>query len=92
MKRILLATCIFLFCISNSLGQGSNCSNAITIPLDGNCDTYNTSSTTDNAVHCSGQGYGGNGRVTWFKFTTNSNADCVTMDMETFSNMKMEVA
>ncbi|HEX6846190.1 MAG TPA: T9SS type A sorting domain-containing protein [Chitinophagaceae bacterium] len=92
MKRILLATCIFLFCISNSLGQGSNCSNAITIPLDGNCNTYNTSSTTDNAVHCSGQGYGGNGRVTWFKFTTNSNADCVTMDMETFSNIKMEVA
>ena len=87
MKRFLLSACIFLSCYSVCFAQGNNCANAITIPLDGTCNTYNTSNTTGGSNHCSGQGYGGNGRVTWFKFTTNSSGDCVNMDMETFSNI-----
>lgn len=93
MKKTLL-TCFLIFAISYSdiFAQGTNCSTAITIPLDGTCNTYNISSSTGGSVHCSGQGYGGNGRITWFKFTSNSNADCISMDMETFANVKMEVA
>jgi len=95
MRRFLLTAFIFLSFYSNFFGQGTNCSNAITIPLDGNCNTYNTSTTTGSANHCSGgSGYAGNGgRVTYFKFTTNSNADCVSMDMETsVADVHMEVA
>jgi hypothetical protein len=93
MQKFLLSAFVLATCYLNSFGQGTSCSNAITIPLDGNCNTYTTSIATGAAVHCSGSGYTGpNGRVTWFKFTTNSNGDCVTMDMETFSNIKMEVA
>jgi len=93
MKRIVLTAFLFVSIYGFTVfGQGANCLNAFVIPLDGNCYTYNTSTTTGGSVHCGGQGYGGNGRVTWFRFTTNSSGDCVTMDMETFSNIKMEVA
>lgn len=95
MKRSLLTAFIF-FSIYNStvFAQGTNCSNATTIPLDGTCNTYSVSTATGAAVHCSGSGYTGpNGRVTWFRFTTNSTADCVTMDMQaSTSGIKMEVA
>ncbi len=93
MKRFLLTALLFIGIYHSTAFGQTNCSNAYTIPLDGTCNTYNTSTNTDNAVHCSGQGYGGNGRVTYFKFTTNSNADCVSMDMETsVADVKMEVA
>lgn len=83
MIRILLVFCLVAFHTLDLFAQGTNCSNAITIPLDGTCNTYNTSTTTGGTVHCTGQGYGGNGRVTYFKFTTNSSGDCVLMDIST---------
>ena len=83
MIRNLLVFGLAVFYCINSLAQGTNCSNAITIPLDGTCNTYNTSSTSGQALLCSGQGYGGNGRVTYFKFTTNSIPQCVSIDMIT---------
>jgi len=93
MKKFLLTAFVIVGSYVISFAQGTNCSTAITIPLDGTCNTYSVSTATGAAVHCNGSGYTGpNGRVTWFKFTTNSNADCVSMDMESFSNIKMEVA
>lgn len=83
MKKFLLSAFIFFVFHSISLAQGTSCTNAITIPLDGTCNSYNVSSTTGNTVHCTGSGYGGNGRVTYFRFTTNSTPQCVSLDMET---------
>ena len=82
MKRTLLTGVLF-FCIfkSNVFAQGTNCSNAITLPLDGTCNTYNVSTTTGGALLCNGSGWGGNGRVTYFRFTTNSTPQCVSVDI-----------
>lgn len=84
MKKILL-TCFLFFAIyySDVFAQGTSCTNAITIPLDGTCNNYNVSSTTGGTNHCTGAPYGGNGRVTYFRFTTNSTPQCVSLDMET---------
>ena len=95
MKRI-LPTCLLFFCIYNSkvFAQGTNCSNAFTVPLDGSCNSYNVSTTTGSSVYCTGSGYGGNGGgVTYFKFTTNSTPECILLDMETsIAGIKMEAA
>jgi len=84
MKRSLLTFLIFfgIYC-SNVFAQGTSCTNAITIPLNGTCNSYNTSTVTSNAVHCTGSGYGGFGRVTYFTFTTNSSSQCVSLDIQT---------
>ena len=83
MKRILLACFLFIaISYSDIFAQGTNCSNAITLPLDGTCNTYNVSATTGGTNLCSGgAGWGGNGRVTYFGFTTNSTAQCVSIDI-----------
>jgi hypothetical protein len=80
-KKLLVIFFIGIFYCSVTQAQGTNCSNATTIPLDGTCYTYNTSTNTDNSVHCTGAGYGGNGRVTYFRFTTNSTPQCVSLDI-----------
>jgi hypothetical protein len=84
MKRALLTVFIFsCFYSSTVFAQGTNCSTAITLPLDGTCNNYNTSATTGMTVHCTGSGYGGNGKLTYFKFTTNSTPQCVSLDITT---------
>jgi hypothetical protein len=65
------------------IAQGNSCSNAITIPLDGTCNDYAVSTSTGASLHCNGGAYGGNGRVTYFRFTTNASAECVLLDMAT---------
>jgi len=81
MKKVLLTAFVALFCYSVSLAQGTDCSNATPIPLDGTCSNYNTSNTNGMTRHCTGAGYGGNGKVTYFKFTTNSTPQCVSLDI-----------
>jgi hypothetical protein len=81
MKNLLSALLLFVFS-SPSLAQGTNCSNAITITLDGTCNNYSTSNTNGMTAHCTGAGYGGNGKVTYFKFTTNNTPQCVSLDIE----------
>jgi len=84
MKTTLLTVFIFLcFYTSTVFAQGTNCSNAITLPLDGTCNNYSTSSATGMTVHCNGAGYGGSGRLTYFRFTTNSTPQCVSLDITT---------
>jgi len=94
MKTTLLTAFIFLcFYTSTIFAQGTSCTNAITIPLDGTCNSYSVSSTTGGSVHCTGQGYGGNGRITYFRFTTNSTPQCVSLDMQTSTpDVKLEAA
>src|SRR5262249_32423763 len=81
MVRALLTAFLFFYIYSSAVLAQTNCSNATTIPLDGTCNTYSTSTVTDNSVHCNGSGFGGNGRVTYFKFTTNSTPQCVSLDI-----------
>lgn len=82
MKRILLICFLFLaISYSDIFGQGTDCSNAIPLPLDGTCNTYGVSATTGGTALCMGAGWGGNGRVTYFRFTTNSTAQCVSIDI-----------
>jgi hypothetical protein len=92
MKKTLLTVVICFCCYSSIiLAQGTSCTNAITIPLDGTCNSYSVSATTGMSAHCSGQGYGGSGRITYFTFTTNSTPQCVSLDMQTSTaDIKLE--
>jgi len=81
MKKFLLTCCLFFTISYSDIFAQTNCSNATTIPLDGTCNNYNTSNTTGMTVHCTGSGYGGNGKLTYFKFTTNSTPQCVSLDI-----------
>jgi len=81
MKKFLLTCCLFFAISYSDIFAQTNCSNATTIPLDGTCNNYNTSNTTGMTVHCTGSGYGGNGKLTYFKFTTNSTPQCVSLDI-----------
>ena len=83
MKRVLLTALLF-FCIysSTAFAQGTSCTNAITIPLDGTCNSYSVSTVSQAGwLHCNLGG--GPGRVTYFRFTTNSTPQCVSLDMTT---------
>src|SRR5688572_13405171 len=83
MRKALVACIVFtVISYCHGLAQGTNCSNAMTIPLNGTCSNYNVSSTNGSTLLCNGQGYGGNGRVTYFRFTTNSTPECVSLDIE----------
>jgi hypothetical protein len=73
-----------VFCLS----QGSTCSNAIALSLDGVCRNYLTSSSTGANVLCTGS----NSTITWFKFTTNAIPDNVVMNITDPSGQPMEVA
>jgi hypothetical protein len=71
-----------------SLSQGSTCSNAIALSLDGICRDYATSSSTAANVLCTGS----NSPITWFSFTTNAVPDNVVMNITDPSGQPMEVA
>jgi hypothetical protein len=81
MKKFLLTCFLFFGIYHSTVFAQTNCSNATTIPLDGTCNNYSTSNTTGMTVHCTGSGYGGNGKLTYFKFTTNSTPQCVSLDI-----------
>ncbi len=81
----------FIFCSNYVFAQGTTCTNAITIPLNGTCNSYSVSTTTGSSIHCTGSGFGGNGRVTYFRFTTNATPECVLLDMITsVAGVKLE--
>lgn len=81
MRRFLLIAFIFSIFYSNLFGQGT-CTTAYTIPLDGSCNSYNVSTVSSPGwLHCNLGG--GPGRVTYFRFTTNSIPQCVSLDMTT---------
>lgn len=72
--------------------QGTNCTNAISLTLDGVFRSYSVSSATGASLNCSMSGYSGNsGRVTFFRFTTDNTPQCVLLDMTTSSSVTMEI-
>jgi hypothetical protein len=83
MKKVLIIFLVFSELYdANIFAQGSSCTNAMPIPLDGTCNNYNVSSISAAGwLQCNFGG--GPGRVTYFSFTTNSSADCVSLDIST---------
>lgn len=72
--------------------QGSSCSDAYTINLDGVCRNFTANSITGNALFCTLNGYSGtNGRVTYFQFTTDDKAQCVLIDVQASTPVTMEI-
>jgi hypothetical protein len=90
-RRIILFLVVFVFSYVRALSQsGNNCTNAITIPMDGNCNSYNVSSSTGNKDHCQGLLYGGQGAITYFKFTTDAAPQCVSLNLQTTGGQSIE--
>src|SRR5689334_16555335 len=75
-----------------SFSQGSSCTNAYTLTVDGVYRNYAVSSSTGSCITCSMSGYSGNnGRLTFFKFTTNNADQCVLLDMGLSASYTMEI-
>lgn len=85
--------CILLLCfITKTFAQGSDCSNANVLTLDGSCNKYTVSPATGACVFCTTTGYNGtNGHITYFQFTTNSSSECVLIDISTETPVTMEM-
>ena len=85
---IILSACLLLpgFLWSQT---GADCATAITLPMDGSCNQYPTSSTTDTSVFCTG--FTGSSPVTYFTFTTNSTPDKVLIDITSPTAQPCEV-
>ena len=88
MKTIKAIAAALLFSPMYCMSQGSTCSNAITLSLDGVCRNYVTSSSSGANDLCTGS----NSPITWFRFTTNSVPDNVVMNITDPSGQAMEVA
>lgn len=89
MKHLML---LHLLCSTAALclAQGSTCSNAIQIPLDGNIVSFPTSASTGAAVVCTN--YTATSPVTWFRFTTNASGQCPLLNIGASDNGSCEVA
>jgi len=88
MKPVKILASAFLLFPLYCLSQGSSCSNATALSLDGVCRNYTTSSSTGANVLCTGS----SSTITWFKFTTNSIPDNVVMNISDPSGQPMEIA
>jgi hypothetical protein len=83
MRGVLIICLITIgFYHSNIFAQGTSCTNAMSIPLDGTCNNYSVSPVSAAGWLQCNLG-GGPGRITYFSFTTNSSADCVSLDIAT---------
>lgn len=86
-SAIIMAICLCLPFVSFT--QGSSCASPITISLDGVLRTYATSSGTGPNVLCTNNGIT---PVTWFKYTSNAQAECVLLNITASDSMACEVA
>ena len=80
---------LFIGCTINTLSQGTDCSGAISIPLNGSTNNYSTSSTSGTNVLCAANG---TTPITWFQFTTNASADCPLLNITASDGQACEVA
>lgn len=69
--------------------QGTGCTDAITLSLNGVLRNYSTSSTAGANVLCT---VNGTAPVTWFQFTTNASAECPLLNITSSDNGACEVA
>lgn len=92
MKTLSLIICLQAMALV-AIAQGSSCTDAISLSLDGAIRTYPVSSSIGSCVLCTTTGYSGtNGRITFFQFTTDNTPQCVSVDVTASSNIATEVA
>lgn len=89
MKYIKLLVYFCTILPATSFSQGSTCSNAHALQMDGVCRNFITSSSTGGNVLCTDNG---NTPVTWFSFTTNSIPDNVLINITDPSGQPAEIA
>lgn len=77
-QRILLLT-FLSFIISIPIYGQFTCGSATTLAVGG-CRTGDSFGGNTGAALCSGQGYGGNGSLRYYTFTTPANGDCIQFD------------
>ena len=84
------AIILLAYCTAAS-GQGTDCNNAFTLPLDGSCNVYTISTTTGSSNHCTNGLYSAIGKLTIFKFTTDATGSCVLLNFKTSGYQPAEV-
>jgi len=89
MKSSAISLALFLLMPFVALTQGTSCASAIPISLDGVLRTYLASSTTGLNVLCTSNG---TSPVTWFRFTSNSQAECPLLNITASDSQAIEVA
>ena len=87
--KTLVTLQLLLCCVINALTQGTDCSSAISLNLNGSLNDYSTSSATDVNVLCTNNG---TTPVTWFQFTTNGSAHCPLLNITASDGQAVEVA
>lgn len=76
------------------LSQGT-CATAVNLGTPSStssCTTISSSTGSGNTVGCSGSGFGGGGTLYWVSFCTNSNNDCIVLDIATSTTSNVEIA
>jgi hypothetical protein len=86
---LLILLCQPLWLIAQT---GGTCGTAIPLSLDGVTRTFNTSSSTGNAVVCTNGGYTISSPITWFSVTTNASAEMPLLDITAADSSSCEVA
>jgi len=85
-KSILLLIIFFIvFPIDFSVySQGTSCTFATELTTNSTetCNTFTSTATSGIAAGCTGGGFGGSGYFSFFKFTTDNSANCVSLDID----------
>jgi hypothetical protein len=77
---------------SLAFSQGTTCSNATIITVDGIARSFPVSTSQGACGFCTMSGYSGNnGRITYFRFTTDNQPQCVLIDVTASTNITMEM-
>jgi hypothetical protein len=88
-----MRNCILLLVFSSfswtSFSQGTACSDAIPLTLNGTLNNYSTSSSTGANVLCANNGVT---PITWFSFTSNASAESPLLDITAADGQPCEIA
>lgn len=82
---------VVIVLISSSIcrPQGTTCTTAIPLTLNGSLNNYSTSASTDVNVLCTNNG---TTPITWFQFTTNASAECPLLNITVSDGQACEIA
>ncbi len=86
---------LVMLCITSTFAysQGASCTNPHVMTLDTVSRNYAISPTSGNAAHCNTAEFNGTGKITIFRFTTNSSGSCVLVHVQSSSPVQpVEIA
>jgi len=84
-----------MLCITSTIAfsQGASCTNPDVMTLDTVSRNYTISPTSGNAANCNSTGFGGTGKITIFRFTTDASGSCVLVHVQSSSPVQpVEIA